>query len=93
MSKVFFNENGILSIDEGIEENSSFKKIMEDEIVTEQELQEQVQLVTSLYEKVEDMCNPEQKEAIKQLIAETGVLYAVYQYHELQSFKTHGNIQ
>lgn len=92
MSRMFFNENGILTIDEGVEENATFKKIMEDGIVTEEELQEQVQLVTSIYEKLEEMCTDEQKETIKQLVAETGVLYTVYQYHELQNFKNYGNL-
>ena len=35
---MFFNQDGILNIDEAVAENPSFKKIMEDGMVTDQEV-------------------------------------------------------
>ena len=56
---MFFNQNGILNIDEAIMNKESFKKIMADGTVTEDE--------------------------IKDLLAETSVLYAVYNIYSIQS--------
>ena len=42
---MFFNEEGILNIDEAVLETPSYKKIMEDGIVTEEELVNQAQKV------------------------------------------------
>ena len=38
---MFFDENGILNIDEIVADNASFKNIMEDGIVTEEEIKSQ----------------------------------------------------
>ena len=38
---MFFNEKGILNIDEMVADNASFKNIMEDGIVTEEEVKAQ----------------------------------------------------
>ena len=38
---MFFNEDGILNIDEMVVNNTSFKNIMEDGIVTEEEIKAQ----------------------------------------------------
>ena len=59
---MFFNQNGILNIDEAILNKESFKKIMEDGIVSEEQLRD-----------------------IKDLLAETSVLYAVYNIYSIQS--------
>ena len=38
---MFFNEQGMLNLDEAVMNQPTFKKIMEDGIVTEQEVKEQ----------------------------------------------------
>ena len=38
---MFFNEQGMLNLDEAVMNQPTFKKIMEDGIVTEQEIKEQ----------------------------------------------------
>ena len=74
----------LLNVDELIVNRPSFKKIMEDGIVTDNELQEQTELVTNLLKEADRRFNAEDLEFIKELIAETNVLSAVYHYHELQ---------
>lgn len=82
---MFFNEDGLLNIDELVVNNDSFKKIMEDGVVTEEEVKAQIESVVALIEKVQQMCNEEQLAAIKELIAEMNVLYTVYNYMNLKS--------
>lgn len=83
----FFDENGILNLDEAVFESTSFKTIVEDGIVTDAELLEQSKLVTDLFHQVEKACTPEQSELVKELIAELSVLFTVYHYKEIQSLK------
>lgn len=87
MKNILFNENGILCIDEAVVSQPTFKKIMEDGVVTEEELAEQSQRVAELFRKVESQCSLEELETIKSLLVETGVLHAIYQYHKVQNIK------
>lgn len=87
MASVLFDDNGVLKIDEAVAQNANFKKIMEDGIVTAEELSEQAAVTTALFKKVELACSEEQLELIKELLVETGVLSAVYNYHQLQTLK------
>lgn len=83
----FFDENGILNLDDAVMQMPSFKKIMEDGIVTDVELADQAAHVTALLHKVEDSCTQEQTAMIKDLLAEMSVLFAAYNYKELQTLK------
>ena len=83
----FFDENGMLDLDESVMQMDSFKKIMEDGMVTDAEMVRQAQHVTALLHKVEDMCSPEQSALVKEVLAEMSVLYTVYHFRELQSLK------
>ena len=84
---VFFDKNGIFNLDEAVMEMPSFKKIMEDGIITDCELSEQAQLVMSLLHKVEEACSEEQAMLVRNLLAEMSVLFSVYHYKEIQSIK------
>lgn len=84
---MFFNEKGIIDIDELIAKQSSFQKIMDDGVVTDEELQEQSQRVISLLQEAEKRFTAEDQQFIKALFAETNVLSAIYHYHEHQSLK------
>lgn len=75
----FFDKNGILNIDELIVEQPSFIKIMEDGVVTEEELQEQSQRVESLLKDIEQSASPEIIEKVRYLLAEISVLVAINQ--------------
>lgn len=82
---MFFNEKGILNIDEWIANNDSFKKIMEDGIVTDEEVKAQSDKVVSMLKEIEAKYAETQLAEIKNLLAETSVLYAVYQLNALQT--------
>lgn len=82
---MFFNENGILNIDERIVNNPSFKKIMSDGFVTEDEIKEQSDKVLSMLRSIESKYCKEQLEEIKSLLSELSVLFAVYNIHSIQN--------
>ena len=82
---MFFNQNGILNIDEAILNKESFKKIVEDGIVTEEEIKEQSEKVIGLFKDIENKFSEDQLRDIKDLLAETSVLYAVYNIYSIQS--------
>ena len=66
---MFFNQNGILNIDEAILNKESFKKIMEDGIVSEEEIKEQSEKVIGLFKDIENKFSEEQLRDIKDLLA------------------------
>ena len=80
---MFFNEQGMLNLDEAVMNQPTFKKIMEDGIVTEQEIKEQSERMVSILKSMEK--NYTQQREIKELLVEAGVLFTTSQYHALQS--------
>lgn len=82
---MFFNENGILNIDEMVVENDSFKKIMDDGVVTDEEVKLQSDKVVAMLRSLEAKYSEEQLAEIKSLLVETSVLYAVYNYQSIQN--------
>lgn len=77
----FFDNNGMLNIDDLIVEQPSFIKIMEDGVVTEEELQEQSKRVESILKDIEQTASPETIEKVRHLLAEVSVLVAINQIH------------
>lgn len=73
----FFDESGTLNIDDLILECPSFQKIMEDGVVTDEELAEQKERVIALLKKLEQKLLPEQIDQVRELLAEICVLVAV----------------
>ena len=84
-------ELDMLNIDELIAKESSFKKIMADGIVTDDELREQSERVIAMLDEAECRFSADDLQFIKQLFAETNVLSAIYHYHELQNLNRHAN--
>ena len=84
MKEVFFNEDGSLKINETIMNQPSCIKIMEDGVVTAEELEEQSGKVISIFRKIEDTFNDEQKELVQELLVETNVLNAIFKQHGMQ---------
>ena len=80
-----FDENGILNFDELVENSESYKTIMADGIVTDEELAEQADAVVALLQKIRAEFSDEQQQTVKELLAEISVLYTAYHYKELQS--------
>ena len=82
---MFFNEEGILNIDEMVVNNASFKNIMEDGVITEEEIKAQSDKVVTMLHEMEAKYSEEQLTEIKNLLVESGVLYAVYNFHSIQN--------
>lgn len=75
----FFDNNGMLNIDELIVEQPSFIKIMEDGVVTEDELLEQSKRVETILKDIEKTAPSETIEKVRHLLAEMSVLVAIKQ--------------
>ena len=73
----FFDESGTLNIDEIILQQPSFKKIMEDGIITAEELTEQKERVITLLKSLEHSLSQEQIDQVRELLAEISVLVAL----------------
>ena len=84
MKEVFFNNDGSLKINETIMSQPSFVKIMEDGVVTVDELEEQSRRVLSIFRKIEDTFNDEQKMLVQELLVESNVLNAIFKQHGMQ---------
>jgi hypothetical protein len=85
---MFFDEQtGILNLDEQMQLRPSFQKIMADEKVTEEEIEEQSQLLISLLKEIETLLHPEQLAKVRDVLAEMGVLYAISQIKQLQEIQ------
>jgi hypothetical protein len=82
---MFFNEDGILNIDEMVVNNASFKAIMEDGVITEEEIKAQSDKVVAMLHDIEGKYNEEQLTEIKNILVESSVLYAVYNYYSIQN--------
>lgn len=83
MKEVFFTEDGSLKINQTIMSQPSFLKIMEDGIVTAEELEEQSQKVLSIFRKIEDTFTHEQKEIVQELLVESNVLNAIFKQYSM----------
>ena len=82
---MFFNEDGILNIDEMVVNNASFKTIMEDGVITEDEINNQANKVVAMLHDMEAKYSAEQLAEIKNLLVESSVLYAVYNFYSIQN--------
>ena len=82
---MFFDKEGILDIDEMVVNNASFKTIMEDGVITEEEIKAQSDKVVAILQNKEKKYSKEQLAEIKNLLAESSVLYAIYNFHPLQN--------
>lgn len=82
---MFFNDEGILDIDEMVVNNASFKSIMEDGVITDEEIKAQSDKVVAMLHDMESKYGEEQLAEIKKLLVESSVLYAVYNYYSIQN--------
>lgn len=89
---MLFNKQGIIDIDEMVASKPSFQNIMADGIVTEDELCVQSQRVLDLLHEAEHRFSDEDLQFIKELLAETNVLSAIYNFHKLQNPDYYGNL-
>lgn len=82
-----FDENGYLNIQDIVANHPSYKAIMEDGIVTDQELKDQADATIASLRRLQALCNEEQQGAILDAISEMSVLFAAYHNHELQNLR------
>ena len=82
---MLFNKEGILDIDDMVANNASFKNIMEDGVITEEEIKAQSERVVAMLHNIEAKYSNEQIAEIESLLAENAVLYAVYNVYSIQN--------
>ena len=81
----FFEEEGVLNIDDLIMEQPSFQKIIEDGLVTKEELEEQSQRVIASLKAFEKIATPEQIDKVREILAEVSVRVAARGIFEKQN--------
>jgi hypothetical protein len=78
MDKPWFDpETGTLLLDEYVVEMDSYRRIVEDEMITDDELVEQTQRVASLLRQLEEALSPEAKAIATEALGEVAVLNAL----------------
>jgi flagellin-specific chaperone FliS len=78
MDKPWFDqETGTLILDEYVVEMDSYRRIVEDETISDAELVEQTQRVTSLLQQLEETLSPEAKAIATEALGELAVLNAL----------------
>lgn len=88
MNRPWFDlETGILLLDEYVAEMPSYQKILEDGVVTVEEIKEQSHKVISLLKQLEVMLPPEAKATVTELLCELAVLYSIERRHAETSSK------
>jgi hypothetical protein len=73
----FDQETGTLLIDEYVVEMDSYRRIVEDEAITDAELVEQTRRVASLLRQLEETLSPEAKAIATEALSELAVLNAL----------------
>jgi hypothetical protein len=87
MKRLFEEDNGLLLLDEMVFDMPSYKAIIEDRVVTDEEIMEQSNRVIELFKKIDRQLNPADKELVLDTICELAVLHAV---SALKSGKQYG---
>ena len=80
----FDKQTGFFNLDEQIHLHPSFQKIMEDQIVSDEEITEQSQKVIKLLKELEVELSTGDLEKVGNAFVELGVLYAVSQIRQVQ---------
>lgn len=75
--KSLLDKYGNLNIEDIVVNQPSFKRIIEDGIITEEEIEEQSQRVVAKIKEIEAIATPEVKEKMRELLAEMSVLAAI----------------
>jgi hypothetical protein len=73
----FDQETGTLMLDEYVVEMDSYRRIVEDETITDAELVEQTKRVASLLRQLEETLSPEDKALATEALSELAVLNAL----------------
>ena len=85
--QTLFDENGVLNIADVTTGDPNYKAIMEDGIVTEDELKAQYEQVLGSLKHVRDICTDEQQAAVLRAITDLSVYNAIYHNYQLQQIQ------
>ncbi len=77
MSKPWFDETGMLKLDEYVSEMPSFRRILADEVVSVQEYQEHAERTVALLRQLEAALPEEARGVATAALCELAVLYAL----------------
>lgn len=75
--KSLLDKYGNLNIEDIVANQPSFKRIIKDGIITEEEIEEQSQRVVAKIKEIEAIATPEVKEKMRELLAEMSVMVAI----------------
>lgn len=75
--KKLFDKNGLLNIEDIIMNTPSFQKIVEDSVITEEEIREQSERVANIIKEIEEKFDDEQIELVRKLLAEVSVFVTI----------------
>ena len=89
--KLFDAETSYLLLDDVVENKDSFKKIMEDGIITDEEMEDQVNRVIDRLKTMEEILSDNEKTLVLDAISELAVLYEMNARREKQE-GDYGNI-
>ncbi len=73
----FASETGALLLDEYVTDMESYRRIVEDEVITDDELTEQTQRVVALLRRLEEVLPPKTKDLATEILCELAVLNAL----------------
>jgi hypothetical protein len=82
---MLFNKDGVLILDEDMMVSPSFKQIMEDGVVTSDEIDAQIKKVSDLLHDAEKHFSAEDLECVEHLLVESNVLFAVFNKFQIQN--------
>jgi hypothetical protein len=86
MHKPWFDpETGVLLLDEYVVQMPSYRKVMEDQVVTEDELAEHAGLVVDCLKRLDAALPPDTRALATETLCELAVLYALERYHEMST--------
>jgi len=69
--------NGHINVENLIMNSPSFKKIMEDNVITDEERAQQAERVVALLNELNETCSEEQADLLRRLMAEFCVLVGI----------------
>jgi hypothetical protein len=86
MARQWFDpESGFLKLDEYVADVPSFKKIMADDIVTDEEVTKHSEQVVTLLKELDTTLPDDIKEKVMEALCQLSVLYAIQRVYERQS--------
>ncbi|MDQ5822824.1 MAG: hypothetical protein M3441_01255 [Chloroflexota bacterium] len=74
MDKPWFDESGLLTLDDYIMQSASYQRITDDHQVTDEEIADQAQRVADVLKQLEGMLSPEAKAVATDALSELSVL-------------------